>query len=230
MRLLVTRPEADAAPLAAALEARGHTVCLAPVISIVMKHEAAPDLAGVAALAFTSANGVRAFLPHVSAARQLPAFAVGPQTAAQLRAAGFETVRVASGDVVALAQTIAAAHPAGPVLHIAGRDQAGDLAGALASAGYETRRAVLYAAQAARQLPNAALTALRNQTIDGVVLYSKRSAEIFYRLADAAMLDMKHVPAYCLSEGVGDIAREFGAPVHVAAFPDDEHMIACLDT
>ena len=55
MRLLVTRPAADAQALAAELEARGHSVICAPVIEIVIKPEAAPDLTNVKGLAFTSA-------------------------------------------------------------------------------------------------------------------------------------------------------------------------------
>ena len=84
MRLLVTRPVADAQALAAELEARGHSVICAPVIEIVTKPDAAPELTNVKGLAFTSANGVRAFGPFAPVARHLPAYAVGPQTAAAL--------------------------------------------------------------------------------------------------------------------------------------------------
>ena len=53
MRLLVTRPVADAQALAAELEARGHSVICAPVIEIVTKPDAAPELTNVKGLAFT---------------------------------------------------------------------------------------------------------------------------------------------------------------------------------
>ena len=59
MRLLVTRPVADAQALADKLEAVGHSVICAPVIEIVTKPDAAPELTNVKGLAFTSANGVR---------------------------------------------------------------------------------------------------------------------------------------------------------------------------
>ncbi len=229
MRLLVTRPAADGQALAAELEARGHSVICAPVIDIAMKPDAAPDLTDVKGLAFTSANGVRAFQPFAAPARHLPAYGVGPQTAAALSAAGFSNVHIAGGDVTSLARTITDDCPEGPVLHISGRDQAGDLAATLKAAGCEARRAVLYEARAATELPPAALTALRDNALDGVILYSKRSAEIFYRLAGAANLDASLPQAFCLSAGVAEIARAAGAQTHVAEFPDDAHIYACLD-
>ena len=235
MRLLVTRPAADGQVLAAELEARGHSVICAPVIEIAMKPDAAPNLTDVKGLAFTSANGVLAFQPFAAPVRHLPAYGVGPQTAAALSAAGFSNVHVAGGDVTSLAQTITDDCPKGPVLHISGRDQAGDLAAALKAAGCAARRAVLYEARAATELPPAALTALRNKALDGVILYSRRSAEIFYRLTStarterAANLDASLPQAFCLSEGVAEIARAAGAQTHVAEFPDDAHIYACLD-
>lgn len=229
MRLLVTRPAADGQALAAELEARGHSVICAPVIDIATKPDAAPDLTEVKGLAFTSANGVRAFQPFAAPARHLPAYGVGPQTAAALSAAGFSNVHIAGGDVTSLARTITDDCPEGPVLHISGRDQAGDLAATLKAAGCEARRAVLYEARAATELPPAALTALRDNALDGVILYSKRSAEIFYRLAGAANLDASLPQAFCLSAGVAEIARAAGAQTHVAEFPDDAYIYACLD-
>jgi uroporphyrinogen-III synthase len=228
MRLLVTRPEADGQALAAKLEARGHHVICAPVIDIVMR-DVAPDLSGIKALAFTSANGARAIRPFFDAARHVPAYAVGPQTAAALTAIGFADVHCAAGDVASLAQSIAKGCPHGPVLHISGRDQAGDLAAQLSAAGCAARRAVLYEARAARELPAAALTPLRAHRLDGVILYSKRSAEIFYRLAETAQISVSVVRAFCLSEAVADIARAAGARTSVAGFPDDAHILACLD-
>ena len=169
MRLLVTRPAADGQALAAELEARGHSVICAPVIDIATKPDAAPDLTDVKGLAFTSANGVRAFQPFAAPARHLPAYGVGLQTAAALSAAGFSNVHIAGGDVTSLARTITDDCPEGPVLHISGRDQAGDLAATLKAAGCEARRAVLYEARAATELPPAALTALRDNAVDGVI-------------------------------------------------------------
>src|SRR5882724_6752731 len=87
LRALVTRPEEDAAPLAAALAERGIDVTLEPLLAIRPLPEAPIDLAGVQALLFTSANGVRSFAElaggrDLAGWRELPVFAVGNATAA----------------------------------------------------------------------------------------------------------------------------------------------------
>jgi uroporphyrinogen-III synthase len=122
MRVLVTRPEADAAALVAALEARGHEALAQPLLTIEPAVPEPPlDLAGVQALLFTSANGVRAFA-DVSQERGLPVFAVGDASAEAARAARFAKVESASGDVEDLARLVKdRLDPgAGPLLHGAG--------------------------------------------------------------------------------------------------------------
>ena len=229
MRLLVTRPVADAQALAAELEARGHSVICAPVIEIVTKPDAAPELTNVKGLAFTSANGVRAFRPFAPVARQIPAYAVGPQTAAALAAIGFTNVHIAGGDVASLANTITDDCPEGPILHISGRDQAGDLVATLKAAGCAARRAVLYEARAATSLPPAAVVALRDKALDGVILYSKRSAEIFYRLAAAASLDASVPKPFACRRVLAILrVRQARQPMW-QGFPDDAHIFDCID-
>lgn len=101
------------------------------------------DLDRIAALAFTSAHGVRAFAARAPG-RDLPVFAVGDGTAEAARRAGFRDVRSAAGNVEALAERIALDAPAGPVLHSAAAAPAGDLAGELASLGVEACTVALY--------------------------------------------------------------------------------------
>ena len=60
MRLLLTRPEEDAAPLADELSALGHSVVLAPMMRVRFVDGMVPDLDGVQAVLLTSANGARA--------------------------------------------------------------------------------------------------------------------------------------------------------------------------
>jgi len=199
MRLLLTRPMADAMAVAEQLAEQGHDVLLSPLIDITFDPEAVlPPLDAQRALAFTSANGVRALMAQLHSAnrpsaeraawRNLPVFAVGPQTAAAAQAAGFAKIRQATGDVAALAALIARhKDEAAPVLHIAGRDRAGDLAALLDDEAVAARRAVLYRAEAAQVFSDAAAAALRDgvEPVDGVLLYSQRSAVIFLSLYQA---------------------------------------------
>ena len=61
MQALITRPVEDTGPLAALLAARGVVAVSEPLLAIRPIPGAVPDLDGVQALFFTSANGARAF-------------------------------------------------------------------------------------------------------------------------------------------------------------------------
>ena len=143
MRVWVTRASPGAERTADALRKLGHSPLLSPVMRV-KQLSAAIDLTGVAALAFTSANGVEAFTVR-SPGRDLKVFAVGDATAQTAREAGFTDVVSAHGDVAALGALIAGAGlPEGAVvLHPGGRELAGDLPGA-AGPGVVIRQAALY--------------------------------------------------------------------------------------
>jgi len=232
-RVLVTRPEEDSGPLVAALAGRGHAVLRQPLLRIVYEEGAPPDLNGVQALLFTSANGVRAFARR-SDRRDLPAYAVGDATAGAARDAGFARVKSAGGDVSDLAALIRRRcdPTAGVLFHAAGSAVAGDLAGMLGGAGYAVRRVTLYRAEQASALEDDVRRALAARDLDFALFFSPRSAAGFASLAtEAGVADAcGDVVAVCLSDAV---ARAFGAlawrRVVVAAEPTQDALLAALD-
>lgn len=232
MRLLVTRPEADGAPLAALLRAKGHSILLAPLLKVEFLSQQLPSLEDVAALIFTSANGVRAFVA-ASDRRDLPCYAVGDRTAAALTEAGFREVLSAAGDVDDLARLICAKRAPGPeiLLHIAGNDVAGDLAGVLGEAGYRVDRAVLYRT-VAQDLDMRAFNALRDGTVDGVLLFSPRTAKAFVGQLEKASLtrSLNGVTAWCLSAAVAHALENLPfSRVAVPETPTQEALLALID-
>lgn len=236
MRLLVTRPEDDAKALVADLEARGHEVILAPLMNVVWRDDVPLDLGHVQAVLLTSANGARAAARHrhAQALVERPAFAVGEATARAAHQAGFVDVTVSGGDVTHLAQSVAATltPDAGRLLHLAGSVTAGDLAGDLASRGFDVTRAVVYEATAVTQLPEPAHEALKRSALDGVCLYSPRTATLFRGLVDKAGLakSAQRLVAYCLSDRVADALHGFTLKdCRVARAPTHEAMLALID-
>ncbi len=88
MRVVVTRPRAQAGPLVAALEALGAEVVECPLIEIVRTSDDPVDCAGYDWLVVTSPNGAEEIARR---GRNLPAVAaVGPGTAEALRERGIE--------------------------------------------------------------------------------------------------------------------------------------------
>jgi uroporphyrinogen-III synthase len=209
-RILITRPREDAEELAAALRARGAEVMIEPMLAIDYLDEPDFSVVDAQAILLTSANGARA-LGRTDAPRDKPVLAVGDKTAAAARDAGFRDVTAADGDVEALAALAAGRlDPArGPLVHVAGRDVAGDLQGALAARAFTFRRHVLYKARAAEALSESLKAALAAGGIAGVVFYSARTAATFVMLAKQAGVGaaLEGMTAICLSEAVAVAAR-----------------------
>jgi uroporphyrinogen-III synthase len=233
LRFIVTRPEADARAVAQRLESAGHEVVKAPLMAIARRPGVIPQRRYRAVL-ITSANGARALADHPDRQRLAgaEAHAVGPASAAAMRAAGWTVVHQAQGDVAGLIAAVRAhLQPAeGPLLHVSGETVTGDLEGALARSGFAVDRVVLYAAEPARALPPTAARALTTGWADAVLLYSPRTAEIWVRLTAAAGLGtaaamLRHL---CLSEAVAKRIRAAfpEAPVAIAARPEEDAMAA----
>jgi uroporphyrinogen-III synthase len=237
MKALVTRPIEDAAPLVRALEGRGIAAVVAPLLTIVPEPEAArriiDALIGAQAVLFTSANGARIFAA-ASARRELPAFAVGDASAAAARIAGFRSVASAGGDVQDLARLVASrlAPQHGAVVHVAGSEVAGDLAGLLAAGGFSVRRAVVYAAIPAAALVPAVAAALGAGEVALALFFSPRTAAGFVRLAAAAGLaeSCRVMTALALSPAVAAALADLPwREVRVADAPTQQALLAALD-
>ncbi|MBL8708549.1 MAG: uroporphyrinogen-III synthase [Rhodospirillaceae bacterium] len=234
MHILITRPQEDAAELAADLSARGIDVSLEPLLTIQPVPSPAIDLDGVQAILFTSANGVRCFAA-AHPRRDIKVFAVGDNSAAQATALGFADVTSAEGDVASLAKLVTdRLHPRdGALLHAAGASLAGDLRGQLQAAGFVIRRVVLYDAVPVTALTPATVMNLRLGGIDAVALFSPRTARCFAGLWQAEQNHeadgLKQATALCLGEAVAAEVRDLGwQRVVCAARPDRAGMLALI--
>lgn len=212
-----------------ALNDLGVEAVLAPLILIDTVSGPELELDDVQALLITSANGLRAFCAR-SPNRDLPVLAVGDASARAARAAGFTNVESAGGDVddlAALART-RLDPAAGTLLHPAGSKVAGDLAGMLAGDGFAYRREVLYEAQRARELDADTRALLEDGGVDGVLLYSPRTAATFVDLIRASGLEAccARLTVFCLSANVaaklGDLSW---AAVEVAEKPEQAALM-----
>lgn len=179
-RIWITRAQPGADVTAGRVRAMGHEALVAPLLAVKALDNVSVELSGVAALAFTSANGVRAFADR-SGDRSLKVFAVGAATALAARAAGFRSVLSADGDVDALAEGIAMRRSElrGAVLHPGAAEPAGDLAGALEKHGVEARRLVLYETGPVEIPAEQAQMLVR---ADAALLHSPRAAQALARV------------------------------------------------
>jgi uroporphyrinogen-III synthase len=230
MRLLVTRPHPQGEQTAAALRERGHEVTAAPLLKI-ETHPADLGQEKWNAVAVTSANAVHAIASHPRRAEifPLPLFSVGGRTAQVAREAGFADVTSADGDADALVALIGRTlTPESRLLYLAGEDRASDLAAGLAPNNISVTTAVVYRAIALSALQDAARERLNAGTIDGVLHFSRRSAQTFVAAVQAGeewdnSLKCHH---FCLSLQVAEPLVEAGARhIHVAATPNEAAVL-----
>ena len=231
MRFLVTRPQPDCRRTAERLRSLGHVADEAPVLKTVEVPSADIGSSGVSALAFSSRRAVSLLSAHgqMEDLRQLPVFTVGDASALACREAGFKQVLSASGDIGALAQLILdnrSSLSPGEVLYPAAQDRAGDLEGRLAAGGISCRTVVLYRMEPAQSLSSAVVENLKGGAFDGVLIYSKRTAEAFRALVRNHGLDhiFSSLPVYALSPQSAEPLSEV-SHVRVAAAPNESALL-----
>jgi uroporphyrinogen-III synthase len=232
MRLLITRPQDDAVAIGEILRARGHVPIVAPLMEVRFREGPQVPLEGVQAVLATSANGVRSLARRTSR-RDVPLYAVGPQTAEAARNAGFKKVVSAEGDANMLVEFVATrADPAeGMLLHAAGAETAGRIKQALHAKGFTVETVVLYDAVPVERLPENALVTLKDGTLGGVLLFSPRSAKTFATLVSEAKVAAacEKLEAYCISAATAAALTPLAfARMVVAGVPNQDAILALI--
>ena len=154
MRILISRPQEDAARLAELLKQRGHEPLCTALLSVRYFDGPEPNFVSISAIIATSANGIRAFAARTDR-RDLRILAVGPQTADAAKKCGFDEVECADGDAALLAEKVLewVKPEDGVLLHAASADNEGQLKTLLAEEGYTVDVMVLYEVVALHKLP-----------------------------------------------------------------------------
>ena len=207
MRLLVTRPEPDASIFAAELRGLGHEPVLQPLLEFrVLEFDLEP-LRAAEVLIITSGNSVRALQERgvIKDIRGKPLYCVGEQTAQRALAVGFQTVLEIAQTGEELARKIIASGRRGePLVHIMGEHMAFDIVGALAREGFSVQSVTVYSMDACARLLPSVHAMLKVGDVDGVILMSPRTAEIYVSLCHRhGITDSAKTPPYfCLSENV----------------------------
>ena len=231
MRIIITRPIERARPLASRLQELDFEPLLAPMLKIERVAFDLPD-APLQGVVFTSVQGVEAVADQ-PALHIFPAFTVGTKTAGAARAAGFETVHNAEGDVEALFGLISeTCNPGkGLILHLSGEQTAGKLVERLSGKDFEAKRIAVYEARPEDSFPSTMLENIRKKRFDAVVFFSARTAHIFNQVKEAAGVGgaFRHADAVCLSDNVaGEAEKTQWKKIHVSETPTEQGMIALL--
>ena len=225
-RVLVTRAEPGASATGRRLAALGYLSIIEPLFTL---EPIKADLPRFDVLAFTSANGVRAFA-RLSSLRDAPVFCVGRRTADAARDAGFENVSSAEGDVTALLALIKRhATPDASVLHAGNEESRGDLAGALKAAGRDAHFRALYRARPANA-PGPALAdhLLNSSRLEAVLVHSPRAATILAGFLAGASNPTRLAIA-AISPQAASALIVHASRLEIATSPDEKSLLLALE-
>jgi uroporphyrinogen-III synthase len=123
------------------------------------------------------------------------------------------------------------AHVSDALLYLAGEDRSGNLAGDLLADGLTVVTAAVYRAVKADAFPPAVAAALAAGQLDGVLHFSRRSAQAYVDCARAGgHFDQAMTPThFCLSDQIAEPLTAAGArTVRIAARPDEAALIALI--
>ncbi len=231
MRLLLTRAIEDAARTRAGLVLAGHSVLTSPIIAVLRINAAWPT-GVVDALVATSGHAFSALghEPSPEARRLMPLLLVGQRTAAVARENGFVGPSLVAANATELAVAIThLRHRPTRLVYIAGLNRKADLEATLTIIGQTMDVIEVYEAKEATALSQAAIEAIWTGGLDGVLHFSRRSADLFIALArshDVAVSALNH---FCLSEDVAAPLRDAGcSAVAVAEAPSEAALLALV--
>ncbi|MDE2363086.1 MAG: uroporphyrinogen-III synthase [Hyphomicrobiales bacterium] len=228
MKVLVLRAIEDARRTAARLAERGHQAIVSPAIVFRAIPHTIPDDRFDALIA-TSAH---AFVDEPrNSIVSIPLFVVGEKTLEAARRAGFSGVAETAPNAVALVEAIRRNVSAGArAIYLAGRDRKTEIEDALRPM-HDLLTIETYAAERATRLTLEAAMAARAGTIDVVLHYSRRSAEIYrdvVRAEDlvAHAMRVRHV---AISQDAAAPLRTAGFDVAAADAPDESSMFETME-
>ena len=212
--VLITRAENESKELAKDVRKLGVHTLISPMLKIKFYKGITPSFLKTQGILFTSSNGVRALdlrlNPH-NKVFSIPVFAVGDATAKAAKQIGFTCVTSAGGNLESLAEcTSENLSPGyGELVHIAGHDLAGDLAGRLKEKGFCVRTEKIYRAESITEIDIQTLSALKQREVAFILFFSPRTTRIFVSLIKAIDYanSLVSIEAICLSNTVAEEAK-----------------------
>ncbi len=229
LAVIITRAQPGANQTAPRVEALGHVPIIGPALTLQANPSVElPSPDDFSGIIFTSANGAR-FYAQRETDRELPAWCVGPTTAAAAREVGFTEVHQSTGNAVRLAALIAStiAPPEKPLLHIANAAAKGDLQRELKMRRYRVKFVPLYQADTAPELDPKVHDILVQAVPAIVLVHSAKGAAAFAELARD--LPVAALTAVAISRPAAAPLVELGlGDVHIAVAPNENALMDAL--
>lgn len=226
----LTRPREDSLALHDILHARSISSLVAPVTEIERIHVPWPTNRPDAIL-LSSRHAAASLATVPEDWHDLPVYCVGAATAELARQYGMRHVLAGYDDMDALLPQLYRTQTDGDsILYPCGEDIRVDPKPLLRPHGITLECLVVYRATAVTQLSPTLVEAIRHQQVQGVVLFSPRTAMLTNQLLTAHDLGgaLSNCALYCLSPNVAAAASALGGRIHTCPEPTLAAMVELL--
>ena len=232
MRLLVTRPQAQGDNLANELRERGHEIIVLPLLEIVAIPKSKISAPDVQAIIMTSAEAARHAQAHLDGrffAKTV--YAVGEATAHAAREAGFSHVIVAGQDARSLVFFVEKNLniKAAALLYLCSIHRSDEIEKHLKASNFNLIVVPVYDARPVLSSLKKLQAVLSQKTLDGVLLFSPRTAALFRDEVVRGNINVRQMTAYCLSQAIAEALKPLTMRVRSAPVPAQESLINLLE-
>jgi uroporphyrinogen-III synthase len=231
VHILVTRPQHQANSTAEALKQIGHSSLVEPMLEIQLLETRMPagPFSGMILTSSNSASGLEKLDPERKLAH-LPVLTTGKASAEATRHRGFANVDHVSGSALDLVDHIPdwiqQKALEGKLLYPCAETTAHDLSALLAHKHISCHSWPIYRMIPANNFSTAARQALTSKKIDGILLYSKRTAHTFVQLMQQNEISMKGLHAYVMSHDIyNSLPEDLQTHAHYPSKPSETDLL-----
>ena len=211
MHILFTRPLEDSHELILKFQSLGHNVSHLPLIEIEGIKIDLVNFSDFKGIIFTSSNAIK-YLDIKNINKKINCFCVGTATEKKARAAGFQNVFAAEGNVDNLKELILQNFDIseGKLLYVSGEIISDNLDEHLISKGYSVERVINYKANSIIKYDENFIENLKSKMPEIVYIYSQNSAINFLKVIKNYQLETlwMNTNLMCIGEKVSSILNE----------------------
>ena len=211
MHILFTRPLEDSHEMILKFQSLGHNVSHLPLIEIEGIKINLVNFSDFKGIIFTSSNAIK-YLDIKNIDKKINCFCVGTATEKKARAAGFQNVFAAEGNVDNLKELILGNFDIskGKLLYVSGEIISNNLDEQLISKGYSVERVINYKANPIIKYDENFIENLKSKMPEVVYIYSQNSAINFLKVIKDYQLETlwMNTNLMCIGEKASSILNE----------------------
>ena len=211
-KILLTRPQELSQKIAQDLAKKNLSSLIQPLFSII-QIDNLPPIKKLQAVLITSQNAVFA-LTKLAIAKDILVLTIGKKTAFEAKKLGYQNIISANNSAASLLDLAITTLTKGDglILYLSGEIITLDLTKKLQDLGFKAKKIMVYKTKESQNLLPKTIDEITSGSVAEIWFYSKRTAEIFYKLAKKHHLlgCLPQIKILCFSKAIANFAQAIG--------------------